>query len=313
MAKKPQDADDELANLLDSLDTPSTKPPTSTTAPFKKPSRTQTAEDMDLDAELAALEASATAPRSGTPRISTPVGGRPAPTQNTRLPTEAPRGRTSEDNRAPRKSTESGRSGGPSYAFTPSASTTSLPDAADTQSAQDKQDISDAAQVQVDAGRRMSEMLDTAAPAETAKDVKEGKPPVAAAAGGGWWGSIVATAAAAAKTAEAAVKEIQHNEEFKRRAEQVKGNVGALRGLGESDEFHNAGTDTQAPDTQLSRRERLLAKLESTLGGARPGIASRLSQLGPHPHFPLPPHQGAIRPFITTDRKSTRLNSSHWE
>jgi hypothetical protein len=53
-----------------------------------------------------------------------------------------------------------------------------------------------------------------------------------AAAGAGWWGGLLATANAAVKTAEAAVKEIQQNEEAKRWAEQVKGNVGALRGLG---------------------------------------------------------------------------------
>ncbi|KAH8596547.1 maintenance of telomere capping protein 1 [Bisporella sp. PMI_857] len=53
-----------------------------------------------------------------------------------------------------------------------------------------------------------------------------------AASGGGWWGSVFATASAAVKTAENAVKEIQQNEEAKRWAEQVKGNVGALRGLG---------------------------------------------------------------------------------
>lgn len=56
----------------------------------------------------------------------------------------------------------------------------------------------------------------------------------AAAASGGWWGSVFATASAAVKTAEAAVKEIQQNEEAKRWAEQVKGNVGALRGFGKS-------------------------------------------------------------------------------
>ncbi|RFU32744.1 hypothetical protein B7463_g3621, partial [Scytalidium lignicola] len=50
--------------------------------------------------------------------------------------------------------------------------------------------------------------------------------------GGGWWGGLFATATAAVKQAEAAVKEIQQNEEAKRWAEQVKGNVGALRGLG---------------------------------------------------------------------------------
>ena len=51
--------------------------------------------------------------------------------------------------------------------------------------------------------------------------------------GAGWWGGLFATATAAVKTAEAAVKEIQQNEEAKRWAEQVKGNVGALKGLGE--------------------------------------------------------------------------------
>lgn len=52
------------------------------------------------------------------------------------------------------------------------------------------------------------------------------------ASGGGWWGGIFATASAAVKQAEAAVKEIQKNEEAQKWAEQVKGNVGALRGLG---------------------------------------------------------------------------------
>lgn len=50
--------------------------------------------------------------------------------------------------------------------------------------------------------------------------------------GGGWWGGIFATASAAVKHAEALAKEIQHNEEAQRWAEQVKGNVGALRGFG---------------------------------------------------------------------------------
>lgn len=50
--------------------------------------------------------------------------------------------------------------------------------------------------------------------------------------GGGWWGGLFATATAAVKQAEAAVKEIQNNEEAQRWADQVRGNVGALRGLG---------------------------------------------------------------------------------
>lgn len=42
----------------------------------------------------------------------------------------------------------------------------------------------------------------------------------------------MATASAAVKQAEALAKEIRENEEAQRWAEQVKGNVGALRGLG---------------------------------------------------------------------------------
>ena len=50
--------------------------------------------------------------------------------------------------------------------------------------------------------------------------------------GGSWWGGILSTATAAMKQAEAAVKEIQQREEAKKWADQVRGNVGALRGLG---------------------------------------------------------------------------------
>ncbi|CAI7655514.1 hypothetical protein N7533_002457 [Penicillium manginii] len=60
------------------------------------------------------------------------------------------------------------------------------------------------------------------------------------AEGGGWWGgwsggifaTASATASAAMKQAEAAVKEIQNNEEAQRWAQHMKGNVGALRDLG---------------------------------------------------------------------------------
>jgi hypothetical protein len=54
----------------------------------------------------------------------------------------------------------------------------------------------------------------------------------AASSGGGWWGGLLSTATAAMKQAEAAVKEIQQNEEARKWADQVRGNVGALRGLG---------------------------------------------------------------------------------
>lgn len=57
-------------------------------------------------------------------------------------------------------------------------------------------------------------------------------PAPTAKSGGSWWGGLSSLASAAVKQAEAAVKEIQNNEEAQKWAEQVKGNVGALRGLG---------------------------------------------------------------------------------
>lgn len=118
--------------------------------------------------------------------------------QSTRRTTATPppgSSRTSEEKAsAPRKSADSSRSFHTS--FTPSATSSDLQDA--------------------------ERKAPIAQPAEA----------LAPASGGGWWGGIFATASAAVKTAEAAVKEIQQNEEAKRWAEQVKGNVGALRGLG---------------------------------------------------------------------------------
>ncbi|KAF3484066.1 uncharacterized protein GIQ15_03390 [Arthroderma uncinatum] len=56
--------------------------------------------------------------------------------------------------------------------------------------------------------------------------------PAPQSSGGGWWGGIFATASAAVKQAEAAVHEIRNNEDAQKWAEQVRGNVGALKGLG---------------------------------------------------------------------------------
>lgn len=87
--------------------------------------------------------------------------------------------------------------------------------------------------------------------------------------GGGWFGGLFATASAAMKQAEAAVKEIQNNEEAQKWAEQMKGNVGALRDLGIS----------TTPDT-------------STLGHANHQVVKAASfEVGPsQPSPPLSTH-----------------------
>ena len=67
---------------------------------------------------------------------------------------------------------------------------------------------------------------------ESPDEVESAPTPAPLKSGGGWWGGILSTATAAVSQAQAAVKEIQKNEEAQRWAEQMRGNVGALRGLG---------------------------------------------------------------------------------
>ncbi len=76
---------------------------------------------------------------------------------------------------------------------------------------------------------------ESASASEPSKAPQAASDPHREQSGGSWWGGIFATASAAVKQAETAVKEIQKNEEAQRWAEQVKGNVGALRGLGGHD------------------------------------------------------------------------------
>lgn len=79
-------------------------------------------------------------------------------------------------------------------------------------------------------------------PAATAPAVKAD---ASTSSGGSWWGGgwggILNTATEAAnaakKQAEAAYQELQKNQEAQRWAEQVRGNVGALRGMGRSSSF----------------------------------------------------------------------------
>ncbi|EPE09783.1 hypothetical protein F503_07559 [Ophiostoma piceae UAMH 11346] len=96
--------------------------------------------------------------------------------------------------------------------------------------------------------------------------------------GGGWWGGFLSTASAAmkqaeaaVKQAEAAVKEIQQNEEAKKWADQVRGNVSALRGYGD-DLAHRAllPTFTNILHTlapPISSHERLLIHITHDMVG----------------------------------------------
>ncbi|KAF2198852.1 hypothetical protein GQ43DRAFT_377660 [Delitschia confertaspora ATCC 74209] len=95
--------------------------------------------------------------------------------------------------------------------------------------------------------------------------------------GGGWWGGIggllstaTATANAAREKAEAAYKEIQKNEEAHRWAEQVRGNVGALRGLGDELRSRALPTFTNIIHTlapPISQHERLQIHITHDLVG----------------------------------------------
>ncbi|KAI1612479.1 maintenance of telomere capping protein 1 [Exophiala viscosa] len=86
------------------------------------------------------------------------------------------------------------------------------------------------------------------------------QPEPAPAKSGGWWGGILSTATAAVSQAQAAVKEIQKNEDAHKWADQVRGNVGILRGFGDElrsmavPTFHNI-LQTIAPP--ISSHERL--------------------------------------------------------
>lgn len=159
--------------------------------------------ELDPLAELEHQLVDEKPPRPHTPRIrETAPKGSPAKrtSTNTPPPPAAPEDRPAN---VPRKSGESTRSYHAS--FTPSATSSEL--------------------------QEPEMRVPTEQSSTTAASSGSGS-------GGGWWGGILSTATAAMKQAEAAVKEIQQNEEAKKWAEQVRGvaNVGALKGLG----MHNS-------------------------------------------------------------------------
>ena len=75
----------------------------------------------------------------------------------------------------------------------------------------------------------------TYTPATTTTDESPGEEePQQQGGGGGWWGGFLSTATAAVSQAQKAVQDIQKNEDAQKYFEQVKGNVGVIRGFGES-------------------------------------------------------------------------------
>ncbi|KAI1771977.1 maintenance of telomere capping protein 1 [Hypoxylon cercidicola] len=224
-------ADKGLDELFEGIgDDSAPKKPTGKSKPAASKGRGEKPK-RDILADLEnELEEEETA-RPHTPRIKEASAFKAPKRTSTATPPPGA-GRPSEDKPAARKSADSTRSLHAS--FTPSATSSELQDA------------------------------EKKGPAEQ----------TAPAAGGGWWGGIFATASATAnaamKQAEAAYKEIQQNEEAKKWAEQVKGNVGALKGLGDGIRHRALPTfanilHTLAPP--ISSHERLLIHITHDIVG----------------------------------------------
>ncbi|KAJ4146443.1 hypothetical protein NW754_001908 [Fusarium falciforme] len=106
------------------------------------------------------------------------------------------------------------------------------------------------------------------------KPAPEPAQPAPQQSGGGWWGGILSTASAAMKQAEAAVTQIQQNEEAKKWADQVKGirglDVTTLRTYGDELRHRALPTFTNILHTlapPISSHERLLIHITHDLVG----------------------------------------------
>ncbi|KZM25779.1 uncharacterized protein EKO05_0002582 [Ascochyta rabiei] len=113
---------------------------------------------------------------------------------------------------------------------------------------------------------------------EPVKETSVPKDEPSASSGGSWWGGgwggILNTATEAAnaakKQAEAAYQELQKNQEAQRWAEQVRGNVGALRGMGGELSKHALPTFTNILHTlapPIAQHERLQIHITHDLIG----------------------------------------------
>lgn len=201
-SKKPKVAptDEELLAQFEDLGTQAPATKTTKTGPSKpKPTSASAQSEEDLLDELNSLATQRPASRPSTPSLKTTAtagaGARSPKRTSTTTPT--PGRRSSEERSAPgthpRKSGESTRS--LHQSFTPATTEES--------------------------------------PEPEPEPETDRRPATAVPGGGGWWGGFLSTATAAVNQAQAAVKEIQRNEEAQRWAEQMRGNVGALKGLGQ--------------------------------------------------------------------------------
>ena len=203
---------DELLAQFDDLGATPTQSTTSKPKSSRTPKNTSnaTAPETDALAELESLAIQRPSSRPSTPSLrqpqSTPSGARSPKRNSTQTPppgsyslsvasrsSEERSNPTSTAPGVPRKSGESTRSFHQS--FTPATTTTEESPEPDREPAPQ--------------------------PARLAPQ-----------SGSSWWGGLLSTATAAVSQAQAAVKEIQKNEEAQRWAEQMKGNVSTLRGFG---------------------------------------------------------------------------------
>ncbi|KAF2404547.1 hypothetical protein EJ06DRAFT_553405 [Trichodelitschia bisporula] len=200
-------------------------------------------------ADLASLESLAKSKPVSRPNTPKLTAGR----TSREMATPTSSARTSEDKQrpAPRKSGESARSF--HQALTPASE--------DEDESSEEEDDDDEEEEEEEEQPAVKEKPP---PKEQPKPQSAPEPQPAQQQSGGWWGGIfataTATASAAVKQAEAAVKEIQKNEEALKWAEQVRGNVGALRGLGDELRSRAIPTFTNILHTiapPISQHERL--------------------------------------------------------
>ena len=196
-SKKAPTNEELLAQFEDLGAQPASKPPKATGSRQSKQPSVSGQKEEDLLAEFENLATQRPASRPGTPslRSTTAASGNRSP-KRTSTATPPPGGRSSEEKSVSGTGSAQRKSGESARSF------------------------------------HQSQTVFTPATTATEESPEPEPAPVPASGGGGWWGGLISTATAAVSQAQAAVKDLQKNEDAQKWAEQLKGNVGALRGLG---------------------------------------------------------------------------------